>query len=308
MSKILITGNRGFIASKLETRLASLGHEVHGYDIVDGKDLLILGQLDASIRAVDVVYHIAAQADLTKMQDIEEGHRGVRANVEATDNVAFLCAKYHKRLIHASTVCVYGNTKTYPEEEDTTLPNPSELYACSKYAAEWIIKGYGKNFGLDWTILRFATIYGEGMRPALGMYIFFKQAMKGAPITVHGDGKQDRTLTYIDDLVDGLVLALDQGKGEVINLTAEESISAIRMAHNIASVVGNAVQIQFIDQRPNQTIHEDFSTEKAREILGWRAKTSWEEGLKQTFEWMKTQVEIPNQIKGQGKEHVSPTQ
>lgn len=92
---------------------------------------------------------------------------------------------------------MYGNQKNHPETEDYTLPNPSDLYACSKYAGEWIVKGYGQNFGMPWTILRFATIYGPGMRRALGLHIFFRQAMAGDPITVHGDGEQDRTLTSI---------------------------------------------------------------------------------------------------------------
>jgi nucleoside-diphosphate-sugar epimerase len=218
---------------------------------------------------------------------------GVMKNVYATHNVAYLCAKYNKWMIYASTVCVYGNQDKHPETEDTTLPNPSELYACSKYAGEWIVKGYGKNYGMPWTIQRFATIYGEGMRPALGMHIFFRQAMAGEPITVHGDGLQDRTLTHIDDLVRGIVAPLDhetEAQGEIFNLSTDLAVSAKKMAEDIKALTKSASVIVFVEQRDNQTYHEDFDVNKARLKLGWEAKVHWENGLEKTYEWMKTQV------------------
>lgn len=290
MSKILLTGDKGFISKRLKQRLIKLGHEVIGYDIVDGFDLLDLPKLEEFIKSVDVVYHIAAQADLMTMYDIENARKGVLANVEATHNVAYLCAKYNKWLIYASTVCVYGNQDEHPEMEDVTLPNPSDLYACSKYAGEWVIKGYSKNFGNPYTILRFATIYGEGMRPALAVHIFLSQALKGRDITVHGDGKQDRTQTYIDDLVDGIVAPLnypENAKDQVFNLTNAKSISALQMAEDIKEITDSNVSIVFIPQRANQTLHEDFDVSKAELLLNWKAKTPWKEGLQKTLLWLK---------------------
>lgn len=293
--KILVTGDKGFIATKVVKKLREMGHDVRGYDIVDGKDLLSLQQLEPEVMDVDVVFHIAAEADLTKMMGTpEDGFMGVMKNVYATHNVAYLCAKYHKWMIYASTVCVYGNQKIHPEKEDTTLPNPSELYACSKYAGEWLVKGYGKNYGMPWTIQRFATIYGEGMRPALGMHIFFTQALTGEPITVHGDGLQDRTLTYIDDLVEGIVAPLEHevdAQGEIFNLSTDYPVSARQMAEDIKELTGTTSEIQYVDQRANQTYHEDFDVSKARKKLGWTARTPWEEGLKKTYEWLKQQVQ-----------------
>lgn len=288
--KILITGNRGFIGSKLQERLNSLGHETIGYDIISGFDLLDIDMLEAYIKDIDIVYHIAAQADLTKLTTVDSARDCIAQNVQATDNVAYLCAKHNKWLIYASTVCVYGNQENHPETEDTTLPNPSELYACSKYAGEWIIKGYSKNFGNLFTILRFATIYGPGMRPALGIHIFLSQALKGEDITVHGDGLQDRTQTYIDDLIDGCISVLDVNslsKGQVFNLTNSESISAKKMAEDIKEVTGSHSNIVYIPQRDNQTFHEDFDVTKAQELLGWKAKTPFIDGLTKTMEWLK---------------------
>lgn len=292
MSRICITGNKGFIGSKIQERLKKMGHTVLGYDIVDGENLLDLETLERKITQVDAVYHIAAQADLTKMQDLDGARAGVWDNVEGTHNVAYLCAKHNKWLIHASTVCVYGNVNQHPEKEDETLPNPSELYANSKYAAEWIVKGYAKNFDFPWTILRFATIYGAGMRPAMGMHIFFRQAIKGEPITVHGKGDQDRTLTYIDDLVDGIVAVMfhPESQGQIINLTSSESISANKMADDIKKITGSKSPIVHISQRPNQTIHEEFDVSKAEKLLNWKAETNWDKGLAKTYFWIKEEL------------------
>ncbi len=292
--RILLTGDQGFIASKVKQRLLELGHDVIGYDIVNGQDLLNLNQLEKSVKECDIVYHIAAQADLTQMsQSVQAGRAGVRINVEGTHNVAYLAAKHKKWVIYASTVCVYGNVKDHPESEDTTLPNPSELYSCSKYAGEWLVRGYGYNYGMPWTSLRFATIYGEGMRPALGLHIFFRQAIAGESITVHGDGEQVRTLTYIDDLVDGIVAPLshpETAKGQVFNLSATEAISAKKMAEDVKALTGSASEITYIGQRPNQTFHEDFDVSKAAKLLGWKAKTPWEKGLEETYKWIKQVV------------------
>lgn len=291
--RILLTGDAGFIASKVKDRLREMGHDVIGFDIVRGQDLLDAQSVDRAVKDCDIVYHIAAQADLTQMsKSVLDGRKGVRINVEGTHNVAYSCAKHNKWLIYASTVCVYGNVNEHPEKEDHTLPNPSELYSCSKLAGELLVRGYGLNYGMPWTSLRFATIYGEGMRPALGLHVFFRQAMQGQPITVHGDGSQDRTLTYIHDLVDGIVAPLknpEKAQGQIFNLSTSFPVSALKMAEDVKRLTNSASPIQFIDQRPNQTRHEDFDVSKAKELLGWEAKTPWEEGLKATYEWMKTQ-------------------
>lgn len=284
--KVLITGDRGFIATKLKEKLTD--HEVFGYDYVAGFDLLDLSSLEKAIQKVDVVFHIAAEADLTKLKTPEDGLKCTRTNVEATGNVAYLCAKYNKWLIYASTVCVYGNQEGL-EEEDVTLPKPSELYAYTKYAGEQLVKGFAQNFGNPYTILRFATIYGENMRPVLGVHVFLTQALKGEPITVHGDGVQSRTQTYVYDLVDGILAAFNhphEAQGQTFNLTSPRSISALEMAQDIKELTQSESEIVFIPQRANQTMHENFDAAKAKELLGWEAMTPWKEGLQKTLEWI----------------------
>lgn len=286
--KIVVTGSNGFIGAHVVRLFEAVGHDVIPFDIRSGKDMLDRAQVERAVEGTDLVYHIAAQADLTKIKQFEDAYDATRLNVEGTHNFAYACAKHNVWLVYASTCCVYGNQETHPEYEDSTLPNPSELYAATKLAGEEVIKGYGANFGLPYTILRFATIYGPGMREALATHIFFDQAYRGADITVHGSGEQDRTQTYVEDLAEGIVAvaAHPEAKGQVINLTADESISANKMAGDIKRITRSPSNIVHVTDRPNQTYHELFSTEKAKQLLGWTARTSWEAGLQKTARWL----------------------
>lgn len=285
---ILLTGSSGFIGSQILRRLEEEGHTVTPFDIQTGGDILDRHQLAAAVVGKDLVYHIAAQADLTKIKDIETAYQATRLNVEGTHNVAAACAATGAWLVYASTCCVYGNQEKHPETEDETLPQPSELYAATKLAGEEVIKGYAANFGFPYTILRFATIYGPGMREALATHIFFDQAYRGVDITVHGTGEQDRTQTFVHDLVEGVVAVAShpESQGHVINLTAREPISANKMAEDIKRLIASPSNIVHITDRPNQTLHEDFSTEKALTYLGWEARTPWEKGLELTAAWL----------------------
>jgi nucleoside-diphosphate-sugar epimerase len=281
--KLLVTGGDGFIGKALVARLQAEGHEVRSYDKTSGKDLLDRQALEEQVLWCDQVFHLAAIADLyyAKAHSMET----MSVNVGATMLLAELCSAFGKVLQYASTCCVYGNQEVHPETEKS-MPNPSELYACSKYAAEWVINGYNRMYGLRFNHLRFATIYGPGMRSALGVHIFLGQAVRGEPITVHGDGTQTRTLTYIDDLVNGIMAVFNSGKfGEVYNLTTEEAVSATQMAEAIKELTGSASEITYIDQRPGQTMHEEISAQKARNELGWAAGVDFKEGLKRTYDW-----------------------
>lgn len=272
-------------------KLESLGHDPVSYDIVDGQDLFDVPLLEAAIQGVDVVYHVAAEANLNNMRTLEGARNGIMRNVGATDTVAYLCAKHHKWMLFISTMCVYGDVLEHPEREDTTLPNPSEIYATSKYSAEWLIRGYGINFNLPYTILRIATVYGPGCRPELGVHVFFKQALKGEPITVHGDGSQVRTLTYVDDVVDGVTAALahqQEALGQIFNITGTEQISAVAMAHQIKALTNSSSEITFVPQRQYNTQHEDADVSKVKHLLHWEAQVSFADGLQKTLPWVKS--------------------
>lgn len=287
--KILVTGGRGAIGTQLIQKLTDLGHEASSYDLVDGQDLLDLVMLEPAVTNADAIYHAAAEANLDNMRALDGGRSGISRNIGATANVAYLCAKHRKWLLFLSTMCIYGDVIGHPEREDVTLPSPSEIYAASKYAAEWIIRGYGTSFDLPYTILRIATVYGPGCRTELGVHVFFRQALTGKPITVHGDGSQVRALTYIDDIIAGMVAPpghRDKAVGQIFNITGTEQISAIDMAHQIKRLTASSSDIVFVPQRPHniQTAAPDVS--KTRRLLQWQSETSFSEGLRLTLAWL----------------------
>ncbi|MBD3282648.1 MAG: NAD-dependent epimerase/dehydratase family protein, partial [Candidatus Portnoybacteria bacterium] len=208
-------------------------------------------------------------------------------NVTGTTNIAVACAKHNAFLQYASTCCVYGNQETHPSDEKSH-PNPTEIYACSKLAGEYAVLGYHKLYGLKHNMLRFATIYGVEMRPALAPYVFLKQGIKEEPFTVHGDGKQTRTLTYVDDLVDGCIAVLNSDiENEIINLTTEEEVSVLDIIDHVKKLTKTKSEIKYIGQRPGQIWEEKIKATKAKKLAGWEAKHSFEEGMKKSYEWMK---------------------
>jgi len=285
---ILLTGSEGFIGNRIKQTLLFNGHHVIPFDLVLGNNLLNLNELEQAVKKSDVIMHVAAQANLHKMETLDGGKQGTDFNVQGTHNIALLCAKYHKKLIYASTVCVYGNLKTKATEDVNV--NPSDLYAYSKYAGENIIKGYAANFDLKYIILRFATTYGPGMREALGTHIFFSQAIKGEDITVHGDGKQTRTLTHVDDIALGCLCALnnfDKAANNIFNISQSERISAIKMATDIKRITKSKSNIVHITQRHNQTFKENVCNNKAFKLLKWKPAYNWRKGLLSMHEMFK---------------------
>ena len=288
---ILLTGSEGFIGSRIKYFLQKEGYTVIPFDKTTGDDILNYNNLFEKISHADFVIHVAAQANLYEMENITKGLEGVDINTQGTNYIAHVCSRLNKKLIYASTVCVYGNQKTPTNEKSQA--NPSDLYAFSKYAGEVLIKGYNKNFNLNYIILRLATTYGSNMRSALGMHIFFTQSLKNADITVHGNGRQTRTLTHVDDIARSFILAIknfETAKNNTFNITSSDKISALKMAKDIKKLTKSKSRIASIPQRKNQTFKENISNKKAIKLLGWKPLIKWSEGLKNTLDWIKVEI------------------
>ena len=222
--KIIITGSSGFLGKALLNKI-KLNHEIFEYDILKGFDILNETQLEDTFKNFkpNTIIHLAACADLNIFK--EKPDISYKINVIGTRNILNLCQKFNVRLLFASTCCCYGNNNIHPSDETSQI-SPTEPYAKSKAESENDIL----SIGLPHCCMRLATFYGPNMRSALAPAIFLDKAHKNETIEIHGNGKQTRTITYIDDIVSGIITILEnQPKYTIVNITTEESISVNNM-------------------------------------------------------------------------------
>ena len=282
--KILITGHKGFVGSALFKELESQGHECAGYDLPEN-DITDSYHLVRYIYECDMVIHVAAVADL--YQTAKNLWHNFKINVEATFEIGTICNYHKKKLIFISTCCVYGNTGEDIETAEKTLPKTTEPYACSKVAAEYMLRGID---GLDYSILRIGTVYGPGMRESLFNYVAFDKILSGQTIDIHGDGMQTRQYVYIDDLVEGIVLSVkhfDRINGKTINICGTEKTSVIDTIGTIDWITDegrSTCHVNSIADRQGQIFHENIDIEATTALIGWEPKTSYIDGIKETFE------------------------
>lgn len=282
--KILHIGT-GFIGQDLIRKLEKRGYEVEVYSLSFGQNMLDRELLESAIKRNDYVIQMAAIADLNHFEAAPL--MGMNVNVWGTVLVANYCTKHKKRLYNISTCCAYGNTPDLPSNEESICA-PSEIYAEAKLAGEHIVKAYNKSYDLEYVILRIATTYGPEMRSSLAPAVFIGQILSGEPVTIHGDGKQTRTLTYIDDETEGILAAIEHPEvvNETINISSSEELSVVDWAKIIMKVVDKEVPIIHVPDRKGQTHRELIDSSKAKRLLGWEAKVSFEEGMRRTYEWM----------------------
>ena len=272
--KIIVTGGTGFLGKRVCRKLTTNGHTVFSYDLIDGYDILNTEQLENAFKTFKpkCVVHLAACADLNIFaKNPEISHK---INVIGTRNILKMCNKYSARLLFASTCCCYGNNDTHPSDE-TSPTCPTEPYAQSKKESEKDIL----EVGLPHCCMRLATFYGPEMRAALAPAVFIDKAFNNDVIEIHGTGEQTRTLTYVDDIVSGIVTLVEtQPKYDVVNITTEEIVSVLDMVRHAELVTGNKVKKVNISDREGQ-IHKEVILSKRLQSLGWKAQTSFAEGM-----------------------------
>jgi nucleoside-diphosphate-sugar epimerase len=201
-------------------------------------------------------------------------------NINGTQNILDLCEIYKIRLLFASTCCCYGNVNEHPSNEDSQI-YPCEPYAKSKALCEELIL----KSKLPHVSMRLATFYGPNMRKELAPAIFLHNAHYNLKISIHGDGKQTRTFTYIDDIVSGILTILQSNTPhKIINITGTEIISVLNMISIIEEIMGKKCIIEFVKDRDGQIYKEDISNTRLKE-LGWEPKTSFKEGMKLSYNY-----------------------
>lgn len=282
--KILITGGAGYIGAKLVLALKEKGFEVEIFD--RPKDIVNYEELKRAIGNTDIVYHLAALAELSYTD--AHPQETFEVNIIGTNNIAKICAEENVLLNFVSTCCIYGNPLEVPSIEDGLI-NPSDTYAMSKASGEYLVKMWGLAKGLKYNILRFGTVYGQSlkreMRSDMCIQKFLDAAVAKEPIEITGDGNQSRNFIHIDDLVRAMVLVIEKGvEGETINLGGNESISIIDIA--LYAQEFGAGAITYIPERKDDFINQDVSLEKAKRLLGWEPKVKFKDGIKSMYEWL----------------------
>ena len=310
MKRVLVTGGAGFISSgfvrhllaatpyevvsldaltyagNLENLADVMAHErlsfVHG-DIRD-KDLV--RQLVAE---VDVIVNAAAESHVEK--SIEEGaSEFVTTNVEGTQILLDAIRETPvERFILISSSEVYGTAEYAPMDEEHPL-NPRSPYAATKAGADRLVYSYFTTYDLPVVIVRPFNNYGPRQHPEKVIPRFITQALTDQPLTIHGDGHASRDWLHVDDdaeAIEAIIVAdIDAIAGEVINVATGVDLSVSQIADAVLDAVGKPDSLRsYVDERLGQVDRHIGSTDKAERLVGWRARTSFEEGLARTVEW-----------------------
>ena len=304
---VLVTGGAGFIGSHLCERLLSEGHNVCAIDnfddyydpaikqrnlsicrenpkfrLVEG-DIRSRKSMDDAIEGIDIVFHEAAQAGVRA--SVKNPEKTGSINVGGLINVleASRDANVNK-IIFASSSSVYGKVHYLPFDEKHPL-EPISPYGVTKLAGEHFLRVYGELYGIEWTALRYFTVYGPRVRPDLAINKFFRKAMKDESLDIYGDGTKTRDFTYISDIIDGTMLAMKKGRG-AYNLGGGNRISIKDLAEIIKKIAESKSELKFTDNQQGDVRDTHSDTHKAKKELGWIPKVGIEEGLDKYYKWI----------------------
>ncbi len=305
MSKILVTGGAGFIGSTLVDKLISEGHEVAVIDDLSSGLKAYLNpaakfyHLDIASPEVaevfktehfDIVYHLAAQMEVGKSM-IDPKH----------DNAVNLLGGFNilenarlngvKKMIFSSTGgAIYGDATEIPTTE--SYPTyPISFYGIHKLAFEKYLNCYHQVYGLDYTVLRFANVYGprqfKGGEAGV-IAIFIDNAVKGLGSIQNGDGTQTRDFVYVDDVAAALSRAKEITYPGEINIASGIETNLLDMRRDISKALGKEMAVKVGPAKPGEQMRSCLNVDRAKKVLDWEPKVMLEEGIRRTIEWAKS--------------------
>jgi len=307
MSKVLVTGGAGFIGSTLVDKLIQVGHEVvviddlssgcwdyvnpaaHLYkiDICSSKIAKIFRQ-----EKFDFVYHLAAQIDVRK--SVADPEFDNKINVLGGLNIIENC-RVHKirKIIMASTGgAIYGEAEELPTTENSAT-YPVSPYGIHKLTLEKYLNYYYQVYGLNYTVLRFANVYGprqfKGGEAGV-IAIFIDNAVKGLESFQFGDGLQTRDFVYVDDVVSGLMAALNIDCRSEINIGSEIETTLLDIRRDIEKAIGEPMRVKEMPAKEGEQRRSCLSYARAKDVLNWEPQVNLEEGIKRTIEWAKNNI------------------
>lgn len=308
--KVLVTGAAGFVGFHTAQRLLKEGHEVTGYDNLNDyyDPMLKKARLDIlnRYRNFDFVYgdiwnaeedlrwdythvvHLAAQAGVR--HSLKDPYCYLRSNVAGFFEIMETARKNGcSNFVYASSSSVYGGNAP-PFSSSASLSSPLSLYAATKIAGEALAKSHGHIHEMNNTGFRFFTVYGPWGRPDMFMWIAAEKIMKGESVPLFGSSNY-RDFTYIDDIVDGLMLALQKPqKNKVYNLGCGRSTAITDVLSWIKEDLGfdpDTVKIDVLEEQPGDVSRTLSDTSDTERDLGWKAKTAPRDGVRKFCEWFK---------------------
>ena len=304
-----ISGAAGFIGSNLADRLLGQGHSVVGYDnfstgkraflrdaekhanfrLVEG-DLLDANHLNQAMRGTDIVFHLAANADVRF--GLEHPRKDLEQNTIATFNVLeAMRANGVQAIAFSSTGSIYGEAETIPTPEDAPFPVQTSLYGASKLAGEGLIAAYAEGYGMRGFIFRFVSILGE--RYTHGHVFDFVHKLSGDPTTLHmlGDGQQRKSYLYVGDCIDAMLMAIERAEGKVniFNLGTDEYCQVSNSAKWISERLDLSPRFTYSGGDRGWIGDNPFIFLDTRRIqaLGWQPRLSIQKAVKLTVDWLK---------------------
>jgi UDP-glucuronate 4-epimerase len=327
--KLLVTGAAGFIGFHTARRLLERGDEVVGIDNLNAyydpglkAARLEILERHAGFRFIKIdvadrepmdelfrlekfqrVVHLAAQAGVR--YSIVNPHVYVQSNITGFLHVIEGC-RHHavEHLVYASTSSVYGANTRMPFSEHQSVDHPLTLYAATKKANELMAHSYSSLYGLPTTGLRFFTVYGPWGRPDMALFLFTKNILAGVPIDVFNDGLHQRDFTYIDDIVRGVVAAVDHVAApslkwdsdapdpatssapyRIYNIGNQKPVPLLRYIEVLEQCLGKRAQKKLLPMQPGDLPDTWADVESLAREVGYRPSTDLETGVKQFVEW-----------------------
>jgi nucleoside-diphosphate-sugar epimerase len=310
MAHWLVTGGAGFIGSHLAQTLLGRGERVRVADNLStgrrrnlevlGSDAeILIGDLAdpafarETVAGVDYVLHQAAIPSVPR--SVADPLTSHRANLDAT--VALLVAARDagvRRLVYAGSSSAYGDTPVLPKREDMT-PNPLSPYALQKLVGEQYLQMFTRLYGLDTVTIRYFNVFGPRQDPSSPysgvIALFVSRLLRGESPSIVGDGEQTRDFTYVDNVVDGVLRAATApaAAGQVINVATGTRISINQLASSLQRLLGVVVTAEHVPPRQGDVRDSLADISKARELLGYQPIVDFDEGLRRTVDWYRSQ-------------------
>ena len=322
--RVLLTGSAGFIGFHVARALLDRGDEVIGYDnfnpyydpeLKERRNAILEEQpnyrlvradigdrqalqdaFDALVRGADGaetrVCHLAAQAGVR--HSIDHPNQFVRDNVQAFTYVLELCRDREVGgLIYASSSSVYGNSAQERLSETDSTSSQCSLYGATKKMNELMASVYNHLYGLRVTGLRFFTVYGPWGRPDMALFLFTGAVLRGETMNVFGHGRMHRDFTYVDDIVAGVVSAIDRNHEELVcNLAGGRTEELMEFIRQIERACGREGDKEFLPMQLGDVARTSADLTRAREALGYEPTTAIDVGIPRFVEWFREYYDL----------------